>query len=1087
MEVENFLPIYPEIKEKDFTKKIARKKEYGELKLSAKEDIPEEPGTPLQNQELLARYFSFHTPYDRGFIFHEVGTGKTCTAGLIAEHYIQSQKDVQKENINKILIVVTKPILKDNFFREIANKCTKRGVYIDERDTKLRQRYQITTYGKLYKIRNYNEYNNSIIIFDEIHEGLGETKPKEKSEIEKEMVIRYGKKDITTYQIVYDFVQGVKNSRILFMTGTPVQDDVSQFTKILNLLVTEKFKGNFKKEYFDKNGNLTNKESLREKLRGKVSYLRGMQSNVYSEEIGVVGGKSNWTKFLKIYPDVMSEFQASAVDKYFNTESQKKDFVHRNSKLASNFIFSDGEIDVKKYKGSKSGERDIIQTKANKKIINYSLSTQVEENIKNNLQKYGVKLASLVSHIKNNPKECVVIFLPEIEGSGGVIMVALILSKLLGAVWERKVKKKYEPGMKLSDEYDKRLRLVTLIGARKDDEYRLSPDVNEFLAWFNQPENKYGEYFRIIIGSDKIKTGVTIKNIRQGHDLTPPWNLTAFTQRYGRLKRVGTHEAFKSGGNIAEGSQVVILNEKRLYGKVLEYTNGSYKIKTEDNKILNNVPEDKVSEKYLRLYSHCAVEKGNITVPEVYPPGSKVSKKVTNDVFIYQTAENKYKYTVQLYRFLAEIAWDCPLNYARNVIKGELDNSLNCNLTSCNYTCDGYPTNLIDKSESVWKYKLPKPTDTSTYELYYPQKEIEKISKDIRMLYRNNFSYELDELLNLTKVSKFNLLLTLEKFINERIPLKNKYGMQGFLQEESNIYYLIDEIKPESTFMENVYNREPMIEMFLDFDNYINILALKKDKNNLKLLFSRKDIKYFYDLEYYTKIFVIEKIFNSKSNLAKQIMDLTKGNIFQMPDGIWVHTLYKINRSSGPKYGEGKESLPVDGTLKMYLPGKGWVYVNDEELEEEYNTIIKNKLQQFNIKNENKSGVYAINKSGKFAIKLEVGKSGKETSGMLCKSYNKNDLMNVILTIHRGGDSLLEDIGSEIEKLKGGRKQYIELIKNFDSISKDLVTDEEIAKMSDNELNGLRRLSHEKIVNICEKLQRWFYDKGYIMRRLIDV
>ena len=88
--ISDFFPKYPNVNNKDnqllnpynddFSKVIYQKREFHENRLKPIENKPENRGEQLSHQKNLSRFVSEHTEYNSLLIFHEMGTGKTCTA-----------------------------------------------------------------------------------------------------------------------------------------------------------------------------------------------------------------------------------------------------------------------------------------------------------------------------------------------------------------------------------------------------------------------------------------------------------------------------------------------------------------------------------------------------------------------------------------------------------------------------------------------------------------------------------------------------------------------------------------------------------------------------------------------------------------------------------------------------------------------------------------------------------------------------------------------------------------------------------------------------------------------------------------------
>jgi hypothetical protein len=58
---------------------------------------------------------------------------------------------------------------------------------------------------------------------------------------------------------------------------------------------------------------------------------------------------------------------------------------------------------------------------------------------------------------------------------------------------------------------------------------------------YNQSENKYGEYLKIMLISPAGTEGLNLKNVRQVHIMEPYWNEVRITQMIGRAVRLCSH------------------------------------------------------------------------------------------------------------------------------------------------------------------------------------------------------------------------------------------------------------------------------------------------------------------------------------------------------------------------------------------------------------------------------------------------------------------------------------------------------------------------------------------------------------------
>merc|ERR1712196_182962 len=148
---------YSMINESDFEDITCKKKEF--IKYGVKSNVildREKKVFQLKpHQQWLANYINPKTPFKGILVYHETGTGKTCTAISIAENF---RNEIYLKN-QKIHILSSENI-KDEFLRTIANpgdffKCTgdtyhemisnKSKITQDELNNKIKEFYNFVT------------------------------------------------------------------------------------------------------------------------------------------------------------------------------------------------------------------------------------------------------------------------------------------------------------------------------------------------------------------------------------------------------------------------------------------------------------------------------------------------------------------------------------------------------------------------------------------------------------------------------------------------------------------------------------------------------------------------------------------------------------------------------------------------------------------------------------------------------------------------------------------------------------------------------------------------------------------------------
>ena len=329
---------YPEISNEDFYKKINHiyKKFIIQKKKKTFDQICFPKSYQLQlPQQFVSQYINPNTPYKGVLLYHNIGSGKTCSAVRIAEEWKKYRK----------IIVVVPASLKGNFRNELRSPCAGNSylkpnereqliklhpsdpVYkeiIEKSDKRIDEYYEIYSYNKFVDLVYGKELNfkNSVILVDEVHNMVSE--------------------DGTFYDALYKAIHTApKDLRVVILSATPMFDKPSEFALTMNLLRLPKElpTGNeFLKKFIKfKRRSLVNDEGepeeritmsaknldlFKERIKGFVSYFRGAPPYVFPEMK---------IKYIKCE---MSEFQYKAYKGVLKNEAKNHDMSRLKSKLA---------------------------------------------------------------------------------------------------------------------------------------------------------------------------------------------------------------------------------------------------------------------------------------------------------------------------------------------------------------------------------------------------------------------------------------------------------------------------------------------------------------------------------------------------------------------------------------------------------------------------------------------------------------------------------------------------------------------------------------------------------------------------------
>lgn len=450
----------------------------------------------LPQQAFLADYLYDNPNISGLLVYHEIGSGKTCTAITVAEKFKTQMKP----------IVILPASLIGNFMGELRGLCPENtsgsGIYMSESDRvkltklnptdkeymeiiesadkKIEEFYQVYSYHKFHKdfYRGLIDFSNSLVIIDEV----------------QNMVSLTG----DFYQTLLESVNKAKtNFKLLLLSATPMFDNPETIGLTLNLLkpptlfpVGEEFANVF----FEKSGGYwepKNIDLFKDMTNGLVSYYRGDLPVSYP------------TMHLKTVMCKMSDFQLETYKKAMRKEKADKKYkaainfptnFHLGSRMISNIAYPNGLSNEEGFESLPDA------------------FTMMHE--------YSPKFEKIIDKIIN----C----------SGPVFVYSAFLTyggigpftKYLDYLGYKDFKT-HGPGPKTYAVYSGDESLSA----------REKIKIN-----FNKPENQTGQLIKMIVGSPSTKEGISLLRVRQVHIMEPHWNFSRIKQIIGRAVRFCSHK-----------------------------------------------------------------------------------------------------------------------------------------------------------------------------------------------------------------------------------------------------------------------------------------------------------------------------------------------------------------------------------------------------------------------------------------------------------------------------------------------------------------------------------------------------------------
>jgi hypothetical protein len=452
-----------------------------------------------------------HKAWKHMLLYHGIGSGKTCTAITMAEEYLV-------QNPGGGVTVILPARLKTNFLDELISQCGFER-YISNEDfmlyndsnvdastkvaikkkfmAKIRKSYEIVTFEgfvasakKSTDLRKWvtDFTKDRFIIIDEVHNMINTTYKDESYNLIQTLHRIPSKVDGVRTLVFKYFVEhsSERDTKMIFMTATPVFDNVNQFKELVAIMsgVDKKL--------------LRNTKIAIENLRGMVSYFPGTSPNAYPAVTYV-------NEDIKMSKKQESLFLNDASGSGSGSNSSSDD----ENPLSDAFL-------------SKQRQIGIVGI-SNKTVINPTIM----DKIVSNLQDYSPKIKKMVKIITSKKEGKHVVFSNFV--SKGLSIIEAVL-KLKG--WVSYIDVLSNPDLAKKHAYKV---YVLWDGALKDNHKQATK------AMINSKANIAGKLIKVVLGSPSIKEGVSFKHVQHLHMLDPVWNNSAKIQVEGRAVRFCSH------------------------------------------------------------------------------------------------------------------------------------------------------------------------------------------------------------------------------------------------------------------------------------------------------------------------------------------------------------------------------------------------------------------------------------------------------------------------------------------------------------------------------------------------------------------
>lgn len=312
------------------------------------------------------------------------------------------------------------------------------------------------------------------------------------------------------------------NLKLILLSATPMYDSHGEIVDLINMCrLNDKRPLWSHGQVFPSNQSLADtSHPLHEFTTGYISYVRGADPKTFPTVMYPPSTQTISLSTIKVFPSILTEAQSKSL-KLKGSEAE----IVPSKKMISTLIFPNGGYDNQAFHALFTSSTNTPPFKQPQGKSMFSKST---------LPSYSPKYANLLKEI-NSCSGIVFVYTEYLIT--GAYTIAMMLE-------ENGFTRYASPSFPRSS----MLQNVSASGKRvsRKGSYVIfdesnATEISELLEAINSPNNKRGESVRVIIGTKRIEQGITFKNVRQIHILTPWWNMSRNKQIIGRGSRTLSH------------------------------------------------------------------------------------------------------------------------------------------------------------------------------------------------------------------------------------------------------------------------------------------------------------------------------------------------------------------------------------------------------------------------------------------------------------------------------------------------------------------------------------------------------------------
>ena len=338
------------------------------------------------------------------------------------------------------------------------------------------------------------------------------------------------------------------------------------------------------------------------------------------------------------------------------------------------------------------------------------------------------------------------------------------------------------------------------------------------------------------------------------------------------------------------------------------------------------------------------------------------------------------------------------------------------------------------------------------------------------------------------KYTDFQILSALRQLINYSIIIYNKYGIESYLKEENNLYFLVDSLSIDPNFLSVYYAQHPILCSKNNFEEIVDEEYISNLPQIIRKIRDTEDGDLLLTLPLHIQELLLEYAIFAEykhvaSNCRQFILNFYKNFLTKINENITVSSLLKDDMDILRCFKRGKWK---DCDINIYEKYK-------EKQRHKVGKLEKSDIGYFGI----------IEHDGRFSIRdvtdkvaVEAIDKRKRTTGKVCDSFRRESLTKIgyrikvpvplteelVNIIPPSSRKTISDRSTFLLKLKTNELKEVILSNNKYKYAKQMIQDEnlKINKLSREDLLIIAFCGAMKKEPLCNLIRNYFEKNNLI-------